>query len=322
MWNQFVKKVKELGIRGVLMMNLGILCCAVASYIFLSPSKLVASGASGLSIFFESFSGVPYYFFLYGINGALLIVSWPLLGKEFTIKTLYGSLMLPTYGFLIALVCKWTNFNPVTVINSCDAAFVVMFAAALMGLGIGINMRLGGSTGGFDILEAIFLKYLHLQYSVSIFILDIFIIGIGMMQFRPTYENGMLTSLFANAFGEGMAAVVYILIMGFVIDAITFGGYNKRAVFIVSEKHAEIHDYIINKLTRGVTYLEAEGGYSGVSTKMIVSIVYIREYFILREAVSKIDPKAFIFMTRAAEVRGLGFSFETPEHLAQFSKKR
>lgn len=296
-------------------MHLGFLSCAIATVIFISPAGLVTGGATGLAIWLAKLTELQYYLFLYGINFILIIVSFLLLGIEFTVKTIYGSIMLPTFGVLVTWLLKIFQVNINEVVSACDPLILVIFAACCMGFGIGMNMKLGGSTGGFDIVESIFLKYFHIPYSTSIYILDAILVIMGMTTFQSN-------EVFQNAFAEGLAAVLYIIILGVVVDTITFGGYNKRAVFIRSEKYEEIHDTIIQVLIRGLTYLNAEGGYSRAQTKMIVCICYSREYFALREMVLRIDPNAFIFVTKATEVRGLGFSIETPEHLARHKLKK
>ena len=150
------------------------------------------------------------------------------------------------------------------------------------------------------------------------YILDAVLIILGMVFFDPTQGS----QVFLNGFSEGLGACIYVFLLGVVVDTITFGGYNKRAVFIRSNKYEEVHDAIINKLIRGLTYLDATGGYSNTPTKMIVCICYSREYFKLRDMVQEIDPNAFIFVTKATEVRGLGFNFETPEHIERHRKKK
>ena len=296
-------------------MNVGFLCCAISTVVFLNPTKMVSSGSTGLSILLSNVTGVHYYFYLYSINFALLIVAFFTLGKEYAFKTIYGSLMLPTYGMLLSLLFDGINFDIYETMKEVDPTLIVVFAAILMGVGIGMNMKLGGSTGGFDILESIGLKYFHIPYSATIYVLDAILVVLGMW-FIPE------DCLFKNFLAEGLAAITYIVILGLIVDAVTFGGYNKRAVFIRSEKYEDIHDAILNKLIRGMTYINSEGGFSHEKTKMIVCICYNREYFILRDMVKKIDPNAFMFVTKATEVRGLGFDYETPEHIAIRKQKK
>lgn len=318
MFKGIINYFKSIGLKRFIYMNFGLLCSAIATVIFITPSRLVAGGTTGLSVLLESITNIHYYYFMYGINIILIIIAFFFIGKDFAIKTIYGSLMLPTYGILVTKVCDLIpNFNILETVSEVEAVFVVLFAALLMGLGIGINMKNGGSTGGFDILETLGLKYLHIPYSTSMYILDAVLIVSGMTFYDATAEH----LVFENSFSEGLGAVIYVFLLGFVVDTITFGGYNKRAVFIRSSKYEEVHDAIIHKLVRGLTYLDASGGYTNTPTKMIVTICYSREYFKLREMVAEIDPQAFIFVTKAEEVRGLGFNYETPEHKARHSRK-
>ena len=318
MFKGIINYFKSIGLKRFLNMNFGLLCCAIATVIFITPSKLVSGGATGLSVFLQNITDIHYYYFMYGINITLIIVAFIFIGKDFTVKTIYGSLMLPTYGILVASVCDLIpNFDIIETVSKVDPIFVVLFAALLMGYGIGINMKNGGSTGGFDILETIALRYFHIQYSTSMYILNTVLIVLGAVFYDSTSQH----LVFENGLSEGLGATIYVFLIGLVVDTITFGGYNKRAVFIRSSKYEEIHDAIINKLIRGLTYLDATGGYSNTPTKMIVTICYSSEYFKLREMIQEIDPQAFIFVTKATEVRGLGFNYETPEHQARHSKK-
>lgn len=309
---------KSIGLKRFINMNFGLLCCSIATVLFITPSKLVSGGATGLSVFLQNVTNIHYFYFMYAINALLIVVAFIFLGKDFTVKTIYGSLMLPTYGILVNTVCDLIpNFNIAETVSGVDPIFVVLFAGLLMGYGIGINMKNGGSTGGFDILETIALKYFHIPYSTSMYILNTVLIVLGAVFYDSSAEH----LVFENGFSEALGACIYVFLLGLVVDTITFGGYNKRAVFIRSSKYEEIHDAIINKLIRGLTYLDATGGYSNTPTKMIVTICYSSEYFKLRDMVAEIDPEAFIFVTKATEVRGLGFNYETPEHKERHSKK-
>ncbi|MCI5745590.1 MAG: YitT family protein [Erysipelotrichaceae bacterium] len=316
--NSFLHNFQKMGLKGFLLSNLGIICCAISTTLFITPAKLIVGGASGLSVFLAIITNFAdrYYIYLYGINFLLIVLSFFTLGKNYTLKTIYGSIMLPTYGFIISAIIKHSNFPLTQIISEVEPIFIVLAASFLMGFGIGINMKLGGSTGGFDILESVFLKYFHIPYSTSIYILDCILVVLGMAFYSPGEFY-----VFKNWLSEGLGATMYIVLLGIIVDVITFGGYNKRAVFIRSEKYQEIHDTIIHKLVRGLTYINAEGGYSETPTKMIVCICYSKEYFILRDMIQKIDPNAFIFVTKATEVRGLGFNFETKEYVKYRNEK-
>jgi len=307
------QKVKELGIKKILLMTFGCFCVSLSGVIFVNATGMITGGSTGLAMLFERIFNIDYTWFFYIINFVLLVIALFLLGKDYTIKTLYGSIMLPTFTFLIKLLFKVTEFDYVTIVQHIPPTFTVLFASLLTGFGIGINLKLGGSTGGFDILESIGLKYFHVPYSVTMYIMDVFLIAGGMILFVPN-------AAYENFLAEGLGATIYIILQGIIVDAVSFGSISERAVFIRSEKYEEIRKVIIDDLRRGLTFLEAEGGFKLNKTKMIVTICHAREYYQLRDIIQQIDPVAFIFVTRASEVRGLGFNFETPEHLERHKK--
>ena len=317
---KILEGLKKLGVKGFLLMNFGLICCAISTVVFISPSKLVPGGATGFAVFLEMVTSVDYYVFLYGINTLLILIAFFTLGIHFTLRTIYGSLMLPTYGALLRLILNAFGYDSLALtklISTVDPTFVVLFASILMGFGIGLNMRAGGSTGGFDVLEALGLKYLHIPYSTTIYVLDAVLIVLGMSFYVPGEP-----AVFANGFSEALGAAVYIFLLGFVVDTITFGGFNRRAVFIRSDKFEDIREVIISKVHRGLTFLDAESGFKREETKMIICVCYSKEYFMLRDLIQEIDPNAFIFVTRATEVRGLGFNYETPEHLERHRRRK
>ena len=106
MIKRFIGKIKDMGLKNILMMHLGLLCCAIATVLFITPARLVVSGSTGLSVLLGIIFNMEesYFIFMYAINFILLILSYFTLGKEFTIKTIYGSLMLPTLCMLVTEV--------------------------------------------------------------------------------------------------------------------------------------------------------------------------------------------------------------------------
>ena len=158
MIKKFIGKIKEMGFKNILMMHLGLICCAIATVLFVTPARLVVSGSTGLSVLLGIIFNMEenYYVFMYAINFILLILSYFTLGKEFTFKTVYGSLMLPTLGMLVTEVIHLIagpDFIIAELIAGVEPIFVVLFASILMGFGIGVNMKVGGSTGGADIMS-------------------------------------------------------------------------------------------------------------------------------------------------------------------------
>lgn len=279
-------------LRQFIEINFGLLLCAIGIGCFFWPTNFVTGGSSGLAILLELiFNKISNTTFLYGINIILLIVSLFTLGKKYFLKTLYSSIMLPTMVLIVELIVKkgglYDNFE------ALDSWLVVAFGGILLGTGVGLNLRSGGGTGGVDVIQSICFKYFHFPYSISNYLINLIIIFAGM---------------FYNGLSSGLSAIIFLILSGYIIDTITFGGFNRRAIMIYSEKIKDIRDLIIHDLNRGCTYIKTKGGYTEEETNSIMCVCLTREYLELRQYIQIIDPKAFIVVMRATEVHGLGFS--------------
>jgi len=166
-----------------------------------------------------------------------------------------------------------------------------------MGIGLGMVVKNGGTTGGSEVLQKICFRYFHIPFSVSIFIVDGIVITAGLL----TSVTDLSTFLYA---------ILFTYLSGVVLDTIVFSGFNKRAVCIVSEKNEEIKEIILRDFERGVTGIRVIGEYSQKERKMLLCVLSSSEYFKLRTIVEAIDKNAFFFAVRASEVRGEGFTYD------------
>lgn len=271
--------------------NIGLIMAATTTALFLKPYNIVTGGSSGLGLLIYNLFKIDMELVIFIVNIVLVILGLIFMGKDFFLKTVYGSIMFPVYVVLITYLLSFMN------IEKIDLFLVIIFGAILTGCGIGLVLKNNGTTGGTDIVQAIFFKYLNIPYSKTMYIFDGLIIVVGM---------------FFVSFSGGLAAIIYMVLTGKVIDNIIFGGFNKRAVYIISEKNDEIKSFILNNLVRGTTKILAQGGYLNDKRDIILAVLESNEYFNLRAYIDKIDKYAFIYVTRATEVRGLGFSVESP----------
>ena len=97
------------------------------------------------------------------------------------------------------------------------------------------------------------------------------------------------------------------------MDSIVFSGFNVRSMYIITNNPDEVKKYVLEKLSRGVTEINAVGGYTGEARRMLVCVLSSREYYVLKDIIQNIDPTAFIYATRASEVHGEGFSYDSFE---------
>ncbi len=295
------KKIKKEDIKKYAKINLGLIICAIGISCFLWPTSFVTGGASGLAILLERIlPAIPNVnansIYLYVINISLLLVSLPILGKDYFFKTLYATLMLPTLVMLFEFIIE--NADLLDTLRGLDSWIIVSFGAVAMGVGSGISLSANGSTGGLDVLQSIGFKTLHIPYSVSNYVINGLIIIAGLIDSKLT--NGGLQ--------KGLEAIVFLFITGIVVDMTTFAGFNKRAVFIKTNHIDEVREMIMYRINRGCTLVKAQGGYTLDDGDMLVCVCMSREYLMLRKWIDEIDPNSFVFVTRATEVRGSGFS--------------
>lgn len=273
-----------------LYINLGILLMALAYSFFLEPKNIVIGGVSGLAIIFKHLWNLDPAFVILVLNVALLLIGLFILGKDFFIKTIYGSLIFPLFVKLLSLLAQAINFK------LDDFFLIVAFSSILSGVGLGLVIKHGGTTGGTEIPQKILFKLFHMPFSVSLYILDGLVIAAGYIVYRNIEVI--------------LYALIYLAIVGLVMDAIIFSGFNKRAVYIISKKHDQIKERLLHDFDRGVTGIKVTGEYTNQEKKMLLCVLSSAEYYKLRTIIEEIDPNAFYFAVRASEVRGEGFTYE------------
>ncbi len=292
--------MKSRKVKDFIMLNIGLIMTAFCLVMIFEPNNAVFGGVGGIGIILDDILAMPVSVIVLVINALLLIVGWIFIGKEFFLKTLYGSLAYPVYAFLFELLFNLFDKNIIVELYQTNGLLLVFFSAIIMGVGLGFAIKAGASTGGVDIIQAMLYKFLKIPYSKSLIMVEVPIILIGsIMNF--TGSSGVLNALYAIAF---------IILSGYMMDAIIFSGFNVRATYIITNKPDEIKTEIFDKLDRGVTEIYTKGGYTGVDRKMLLCVLSSREFFILKDIIESIDPLAFIYAVRASEVHGEGFSYD------------
>lgn len=282
--------------------TLGVFLVALSFSFFLDPYDLVIGGVSGIAIILEQYMDTSLVILL--INGALLILGWFLLGKEFFIKTAYGSLMFPIITYPLNLlyeVLVEINHGELLISND-EMLLITLFGAIIMGLGLGVAIKHGGTTGGTEIAQNICYKYFRMPYSLSLFLFDGIIVLIGFLALKSPEGKYQFTFL--------LYAIIFIYISGLVTDQIVFRGFNKRAVYIISEHNDEIKKRILEDFERGVTQVQVVGGYTGKDRSKLVCVLSTSQFYKLKMIINDIDPKAFYYVVRASEVGGEGFTYD------------
>lgn len=287
-------------LKELLVVTFGNLLVAIAFSFFLDPNNLVIGGATGLATILKDQLGWDTALTVFIINTALLVLGLFTLGKDFFIKTLYSTLILPVF----ISICNYAYglMTPEGTILVSDKMLVILFSSIIMGLGIGVVMKNGGTTGGTEVPQKMLYKFFHIPFSISLFLIDGVIVLLGAILIKSdTVTTGIDYTMI-------LYAVLFIYLSGLVMDQIVFSGFNSRAVYIISDKNEEIKQKILDDFERGVTQIRVVGGYTNSEKTKLVCVLSSNEFYKLKGIVHEIDPKAFFYAVRASEVFGEGFT--------------
>mgnify|MGYP003292331343 CR=1 FL=1 len=265
---------------------LGNFICSLGIKLFLEPAGVAASSTTGLAMITEHYFNIPMSYVVFVVNMTMLVLGFFTLGKKFVITTLASSFLYPAF---LELQDQLLGDYYVTD----DKILCILFASVFLGVGLGILVRIGASTGGLDIPPLIMKKYFHIPVSVTMNTMDVFILG-SQLLFRPV-ENVLY-------------GLVMVFLLARVLDAVLMLGTTKTEVKIISEKTEEIARAILTDVDRGVTFLHAESGYKREDKQIVLSVISNRELPKLERVVHGIDPECFMIVTRISQVKGKGFS--------------
>lgn len=260
----------------------GLFLVSFAFNVFLLPSEVVY-GVSGVAVILNKLYQLdPSLVIMIG-SIILLFLSLIFLGKEKTANTVIGSLLYPIF-------VKLTEPMSSTIdLGSTEPVVIALFGAVISGFGLGMIFKAGFTTGGTDILNQIVSKYFKMSIGNSMFFTD------GVIVF---------TSIFVFGFQKFMYSVISIYLISVMTDKVILGISNSKAFYIITKHETEVKKFVMDYLSHGVTVLEGRGGYTGDRQKVIMCIIPTKEYFMAKEGIKKIDPKAFFLVTDAYEFSG------------------
>ncbi|WP_419955674.1 YitT family protein [Neobacillus niacini] len=255
---------------------------ALAFNVFLLPNQIASGGVSGISTILLSVVGWEPAYVQWAFNIPLFIAGVVLLGKQFGVKTLVGTIFLPFVVFLTKNVDPWTN----------DALLGALFGGIVVGLGLGIVFRGNGSTGGTDLAAQIITKYTGLTLGTSVVLIDGIIVFSAALVFDIE---------------RGLYALIALYVTSKTIDLVQVGFGRSKTAMIITNKQEEVREGILNKIDRGVTKLSAYGGFTDNERPVLMCVVDQREFTKLKQLVKSLDPSAFVVVMDASEVLGEGF---------------
>lgn len=262
----------------------GTLMTAMGVSLFLLPNKIITGGVSGISTLLYHALGVAPGLSSALINIALLIAGIKILGKEFVIKTLVGSMLLSVF-------IQFTSYLPPATSNVLLAA---IFGALLYGAGIAITFVSGASTGGTDIVGRIAQHFMpHLSIGSLLMAIDGAIIVASLCIFRD--------------FDLLMFSVVALVVSTYSVDYIIQYLNISKLVFVISDKGNEISQKLVSTSPRGVTKIDVWGEYTNEKKVMLLCALKNKELPSFKRKVREIDPDAFIILAEAQHIDGKGF---------------
>ncbi|MBR4382190.1 MAG: YitT family protein [Selenomonadaceae bacterium] len=271
---------------------IGCLIAASSINLFVVPSSLLTGGVTGIAIIFYFLTGLPIGLQTLVYNVPLLVASYKLLGKKYTLDVVIGTIM---FSFALDATKFLNGMLPVD-----EMMLASIYGGIFNGIGYGIVFRMNGSTGGFDILGAIFKKYYSMEIGSVIFGFNCLIVAVAGALFN-------------------IQSAMFTLICMYVTSQMTnkvIDGFNQRkAVLIISDKAKDIADGIITDLGRGVTFLNGEGAYTGEPKKIVMVVVSMTQIAKIKIIANTVDKGAFMLILSASEVVGRGFTSPTRQNV-------
>ena len=273
----YAEILKETGI-----LTVAVAIIAAAVYFFLVPSHASVSSISGLGIVLSNFIPLPLSVITMILNVVLLLIGFVTCGKEFGVKTVYTSVMLPVFLGLFEML--FPNFGSLTDSQELDVLCYIL----VVSVGLSILFNRNASSGGLDIVAKIMNKYLHMELGKAMSL------------------SGMCVALSAALVYDKKTVVLSILgtyFNGIILDHFIFDNNIKRRVCIITKKEEELRQFITRDLHSGATIYEATGAYNFEKHNEIITIVDKSEYQKLMKFINELDPKAFITVYNVSSMK-------------------
>jgi uncharacterized membrane-anchored protein YitT (DUF2179 family) len=265
----------------LLLISAGSVICAAAIKGILVPKQFLAGGVTGLALLVHYvFTSLPIGLIYFLLNIPLFVIGWMFVGRRFFWYSLAGMI-------IFSAVIFW----PFPVFPVEDMILNALTAGIITGFGSGMILRSLGSAGGLDIFSIILFKRFSIRPGTTVMTFHAILLFIAL--FRLPMERVLYT-------------LIYFFINAYIVNLVVIGLSQRKAIMIISPQWKEISRQIMEKLQRGVTMVQGEGGYSGQQLHILYSVITLTELSRFKEMVRKIDPKAFVVVTETLEVMGKG----------------
>lgn len=276
-----------------IMIIIGNLILAFGLCAFVTPVGLISGGASGIGIAVKSITGINISYTVYVINFIMFVIGFIFLGKKFAFGTLLSTFLFPTFIALFERIPQLANITN-------DILLSALYGGLCIGLGLGLVLRVGASTGGMDIPPLLVNKKTGISVA---WLINIFDCGILLLQviFCPITIEAVLYG------------ITVVIITTIVVDKVIILGETKIQVLVISPKWQEIRKIIFDDINRGCTLLNVTTGYYQDKQLAVMAVVSKRELHLLNDMILEIDPTAFIISNETHSVKGRGFTLPSVE---------
>jgi uncharacterized membrane-anchored protein YitT (DUF2179 family) len=266
-------------VKRVILITMGAIIMGVGLEIFLVPNNVIDGGIVGISIILSHLTGVKLGLYIFILNIPFFFIGYKQIGKTFAFSTLYGIIILSVTTIFLHPVPAFTQ----------DILLASLFGGIVLGIGVGLVIRYGGSLDGTEILAILSSKKLPFSVGEIIMIVNLFILS---------------SAGFVFSWDRAMYSLLAYYVAFKMIDITIKGLDESKSVWIISENYEQIGDALLHRLGRGVTYLKGEGAFSGDDKKVIFCVITRLEEAKLKDIVAEHDPSAFLAIADIAEVRG------------------
>lgn len=274
--------------KNILIMIFSNFLFAVSVTGFIRPHGIILGGATGLGLLITHYIPMKLSVVVMIINVVLLLIAFVTMGKKFALSTLANSILYPSVMYIFE---TFIDLGKVTE----DPMLSCVFGGVLMGIGIGLILKTGSSTGGTDVLAVAINKYTHMNLSVLLYMVDGVIMACQLM--------------FSNR-EQVLLGIFLMALLTLTMNKIMIMGKSQIQLMIFSEKTEEIRQMILGQEDAGATLFHIEKGYTREESKAIMCIIPRRKFYDMCEMIQKEDPTAFWTISEVNEIHGRGFSFE------------
>lgn len=257
-------------------------------YFFLLSQNIAAGGLSGFALVIsKAFPFINLGIVNLVLNVLVLLAGMIFIGYDFAKKSLISSLAVSAYILVFERIIPNVTLGDDKIIN-------ILFGSVIVSFGLAIVFNHEASSGGTDLIAAIFNKYFNLPLHICLFFADFTVV---------------VLSIFIFGIELAMYATLAIMIQSMGFDYFMQGFGRKISIMVISDKYKEINEMLINKHAKGVTLLEAEGGFSHNDKKVVMTVTSIRTFPAIKDDILQIDDRAFVFTYTISEVLGEGFTY-------------